>query len=1041
MALIAVISVATLGVLWISSTISQFESESQAARSIYLQEQKSLLKGEVDRAYNFVTYMQSQTEKRLTDAIKNRTYEAYALAKNLYETERGTRTTEELKAIIREALRPIRFNNGRGYYFVFNLEGVEILLPISPEMEGKNMMAVKGGKDELVIPETLALVREKGEGFYKYYWPKPNQEGYFPKIAFVKLFEPLGWVIGTGEYLDDVESDIQKECLEWISKIRFGEGGYVFAGQWGGVSLSGPQTGRNMWDVEDVNGVKIVQELIRAARSGGGFVEYVMPKFESQKHAPKLSYAVGVLQWEWYIGAGKYVDEIESAIALQQARLNQRIRLNIRNTVLVLLGVLAIIFLFVKILFNQLKSSLDEFGLFFNRAATDAAQINPKGLYFSEFSRLADAANQMVDLRRHAEKALRESEEKYRSLFELSNEGILLIKDVIFDCNKAACHILKYDKAGLMGKTLAGISPPILNSGIEAVEAQNEIFKAAYAGEPQIFEWQCYRKDGSIVELDFTISVITFGGEQFLLASCRDITEIRQAQKTVAESELRLKTFIENSPDAFYAIDVNCNILQVNEAACLQTGYSRNELIGMSMADIEAKSSIEEAAEKCKQMDPGDVQAFETDHRRKDGTLFPVDFQLTLININGEKLIFGFARDMTERKAMEREKENYQLRLIQAQKMEAIGTLAGGIAHDFNNLLTGIEGRASLLAHELNPDDSRLEHVNAILKHTQSATDLSAQLLGIARGGKYEVRPLDINELSRESAAMFGRTNKQIRIDTRLNDSPLVVRADRNQLEQVLLNLYINASQAMPEGGEIRLETSLSTLDEGFCAPHGIAPGRYIKISVSDTGTGIAESIQHQIFDPFFTTKEKGRGTGLGLASAYGIIKNHGGIITVHSEVDQGTQFDLYLPQSDQKIQSAPSAGESSVKGSETILLVDDETMITEVGGAMLQKLGYHVISANSGEHAIDIIEKDLSHIQLVILDMIMPGLDGKKTFDQIRRMAPTVPVLLSSGYSMDSKTAEILEQGGNGFIQKPFNMSELSQKVRSILDGVSSPG
>jgi CheY-like chemotaxis protein len=243
----------------------------------------------------------------------------------------------------------------------------------------------------------------------------------------------------------------------------------------------------------------------------------------------------------------------------------------------------------------------------------------------------------------------------------------------------------------------------------------------------------------------------------------------------------------------------------------------------------------------------------------------------------------------------------------------------------------------------------------------------------------------------------------------------------------------------MPEGGDIYLETSVSSLDANFCEPYEIQPGRYVRIAVADTGTGIHEAIRHRIFDPFFTTKEKGRGTGLGLASAYGIIKNHSGIITVHSDVGQGSQFEIYLPLSDQKAQSAKVEDVSPVKGVETILLVDDEMMITDVGGAMLQKLGYDVITANTGKQSIDIINKKSKTIHMVILDMIMPDLDGGKTFDGIRSIDPTMPVLLSSGYAMDNQTEEILKRGCNGFIQKPFNMSELSQKVRSILDSVTS--
>jgi CheY-like chemotaxis protein len=263
------------------------------------------------------------------------------------------------------------------------------------------------------------------------------------------------------------------------------------------------------------------------------------------------------------------------------------------------------------------------------------------------------------------------------------------------------------------------------------------------------------------------------------------------------------------------------------------------------------------------------------------------------------------------------------------------------------------------------------------------------------------------------------------------------VEADRKQIEQVMLNLYINAWQAMPDGGEIYLETKTVALDEKFCLPYNAAPGDYAKISITDTGKGMSSSVLQCVFDPFFTTKEKGRGTGLGLASAYGIIKNHTGIITASSEVGQGATFDIYLPLSDQQVIKAKRPSEELIKGSETVLLVDDEKMILDVGQAMLEKLGYQVFVAQDGQAAVEIISANNTQIDLVILDLVMPEMDGDTTFDHIRAINPGIPVLLSSGYSVDGKATEILQKGCNGFIQKPFNISKLSQKIRQVLEDI----
>jgi two-component system cell cycle sensor histidine kinase/response regulator CckA len=347
----------------------------------------------------------------------------------------------------------------------------------------------------------------------------------------------------------------------------------------------------------------------------------------------------------------------------------------------------------------------------------------------------------------------------------------------------------------------------------------------------------------------------------------------------------------------------------------------------------------------------------------------------------------------------------------------------------------GIQGRASLMGMDLPPNHPCNEYVRGIEEYVKSASDLTKQLLGFARGGKYEVKPLDINELVKTSVEMFGRTRKQIRIHSRFSDSILTVEADRRQLEQVLLNVYVNAWQAMPEGGELTIETRAVQLDSIFCEPHRAIPGDFVAIAIRDTGIGMTKAVQHRIFDPFFTTKEKTRGTGLGLASAFGIVKNHGGMIAVDSEIGQGTTFTIYLPASEKPVARVAAMTPTIRQGTETILLIDDEAMIIEVAQAMLEKLGYAVISANSGNAAIDVIERFKDNVNLVILDLVMPGLDGSRTYARIRQIAPTMRVLLSSGYALDGQAEALLRKGCRGFIQKPFTIQDLSIKIRDVLD------
>ncbi|MBE9580569.1 MAG: response regulator, partial [Proteobacteria bacterium] len=384
----------------------------------------------------------------------------------------------------------------------------------------------------------------------------------------------------------------------------------------------------------------------------------------------------------------------------------------------------------------------------------------------------------------------------------------------------------------------------------------------------------------------------------------------------------------------------------------------------------------------------------------------------------------------------EEERKQLEAQFQQAQKMESIGTLAGGIAHDFNNVLMGIQGQASLMLLRTDPDHPHFERLIGIEDMVRNGAGLTKQLLGFARGGKYEVKPTDLNELIENTSEMFGRTKKELNIHRRHQKDIWPVEIDRGQIEQVLLNLYVNAGHAMPGGGHLYIETSNVMLDEKDTKPFGGKHGNYVKISVTDTGVGMDELTQQRIFDPFFTTREVGRGTGLGLASAYGIIKNHGGIINVYSKKGAGTTFNIYLTASGKEVTiKEKKLADEILKGTETVLLVDDEDMILDVGKDMLGEAGYKVLLARSGKEAVEVCGKQKDNIDLVIVDMIMPEMGGGEAYDRIKEINPKVKALLASGYSIDGQATEILERGCEGFIQKPFSVKELSEKIREILD------
>jgi nitrogen-specific signal transduction histidine kinase len=394
------------------------------------------------------------------------------------------------------------------------------------------------------------------------------------------------------------------------------------------------------------------------------------------------------------------------------------------------------------------------------------------------------------------------------------------------------------------------------------------------------------------------------------------------------------------------------------------------------------------------------------------------------------------SRDITERKRAEEERRKLEEHLQRIEKLESIGTLAGGIAHDFNNLLMGIQGYASLMLLDIDTSHPHYERLKRMEQLVGSGADLTKQLLGFARGGRYEVKATDMNDIVEKTSSMFGRTKKEITIHRKYGRGLWPVEVDRGQMEQVFMNLYVNAWQAMPGGGELYLETEgvLLEADESF--PYTVEPGRYVKVTVTDTGTGMDEKTKERIFDPFFTTKEMGRGTGLGLATVYGIIKGHRGMINVYSEPGHGTTFRLYLPASEKAVEEEKTLSGAIAGGTETILLVDDERMILEVSRELLESMGYRVYAAGSGQEAIAVYMEKRRGIDLVILDMIMPGLSGGETFDRLKGINPEIKVLLSSGYSINGKAQTIMDRGCDGFLQKPFQLENLSRKVREVLGG-----
>ena len=511
----------------------------------------------------------------------------------------------------------------------------------------------------------------------------------------------------------------------------------------------------------------------------------------------------------------------------------------------------------------------------------------------------------------------------------------------------------------------------------------------------------------------------------------KDIAKREGVENALRESEGRYRSLVENTLDGYFICQIpSGHFLFLNRRIVRLFGYTMREALHLTIRDVivpEAHDYINkliQARLKGKFM-RYDRQVYRA--IRKDGSTFRAEVSTSMVTFQDQTAIQGVLRDITDQ-------ESLQEQIQKAERMQAIGTLAGGIAHDFNNLLMGIQGRTSLMLMDTQESHQNHEQLKGIEDYVKRAAHLTNQLLGFARGGKYQIAPVDLNELIKHNAAMFGRTKKEISIHTKFQENIWTVEVDKSQIDQVLLNLYVNAWQAMPGGGQIYIQTKNCKLADSFVRPFALKPGRYVEVSVGDTGVGMDAAARKRIFEPFFTTKEKERGTGLGLASAYGIIKNHDGIITVHSEKGKGSTFTIHLPASEKVVSDVKILPDEQLPGEGTILLVDDEDLILDVGKGILDKLGYHTLIADSGETAVEIYRENKNMIALVILDLVMPKMNGRETYDRLKEINPQIKILLSSGYSIDRAARDMLGGSSDGFIQKPFDVKVLSSKIRRLL-------
>jgi two-component system cell cycle sensor histidine kinase/response regulator CckA len=609
------------------------------------------------------------------------------------------------------------------------------------------------------------------------------------------------------------------------------------------------------------------------------------------------------------------------------------------------------------------------------------------------------------------------------------------------EVNNAYCKTYGYTREELIGQPFTIVLPPELRE--YAQQLHNDYI--AEGTDASAGEWQVQHKNGSIRDIAVTAArLILEDGQRFKVTTVTDITE-----RKLIERQLRYQAnLLQNVSEAIISIDNEFKITSWNKGAETMYGWKESEVIGKHIHQITTTKYLEGLnEEKAAQiLQTTGEWSGEVIQQKKDGTELIVQSSVSLLhNAKGEVIgTVAINRDITKQKALERERAELYDQLQQLQKMEAIGTLSGGIAHDFNNILAAILGNANLIL-EKTTDEKLLRYASRIKAAAERGATLTKQLLGFARKGKFEVAPVDLHQSVKNVIEILEHTiDKRIQMRVEMIGSIQKVLGDKTQLEQVILNLAVNAIDAIvptldeKQEGLLHFQLKVETADS-----HATSNSSYLHLSISDTGIGIPKEIQNRIFEPFFTTKEVGKGTGLGLAMVYGIVKNHHGKVYVDSEVGKGTTVHLYLPAVIQpqvnQIDELPiEKRQKNMSTSKKILIVDDEEMLRELLLEQLISAGYSVYEAANGLEAIELLkhlEAQGLCVNAVVLDMNMPKMNGAKAFAEIRTLFSTVPILIATGFAQDELVQKLLESGANGVLSKPYNIEELLKRLEEILN------
>jgi len=953
--------------------------------------------------------------------IRELTRSAYGIIAYRHKQEvAGELTHEQAQQKAIDEIRALRYGpEGKDYFWINDLQPKMIMHPYRHDLEGTYVGDFTDSQGQALFMAFVDVAKTQGEGYVDYHWQwKDDIHRDEPKESFIKLFAPWGWIIGTGMYLDDVNAEMmgltRKIVVVALVILLAIVAISIYLIRQGYQAEKKRLAAEQELDFSEKRFhllVDTMSEGLIAQSADGRFI------FANKRFCQMTGYTTSELQGQLlinYIAPDKrqiYEDQM-----IQRRQRKQESYELVWKT----------------------KDGGDLYTIIAPQGIWD-----DKGELIGSFGVVTDITSHMT-----IEQELRESRERYRAMFDNMTNAVAVYKAVddgadfvLLEFNRAAETIEQISREQVIGRRVTEVFPQVREFGI--LEA---LYQVWLTGHPESMPAMRYSDDRITGWRKNQIYKLPSGE---IVALYEDITEQKEAEQKIRESDLRFRELADSISYLFLALDKNLRFTYFNKAATALTSVEPEKAIGKELLEVFPILADTPVPKNYRQvLHDKQPRHFTTDIKTSDETT--IHFEISVFPTQDG--ISVLAHDITERVKSEEKKQQLEHQLQQSQKLEAIGRLAGGVAHDFNNLLAGILGNIDL-AKVAEPEKTR-HHLDLAFEAATRAGNLVQQLLLFSRRSRSTFQAVDVGDIARQVTGMLRETiDRRIAIRHHIADDLELAHADPNQVYQVLLNLCINARDALTDliaehrsaspaikendyfilisGENVKVDEEYARLR------HEAKTGRYLMISVSDNGPGIDEQTSRHIFEPFFTTKEQGRGTGLGLATVYGIMQQHGGWIEVESQAEKGATFRVFFPADGEAVlREAPVEDEDLPAGTETVLLVDDEEIIRNMAKAILLQRGYSVMTAAEGHEALQVFNRQKERIDLVILDQTMPHLSGEEVLQQIIALKPNAKVLMCSGYAEHQLIDKFKAFGATGFLAKPYNMYALSHTVRKVLDG-----